>query len=104
MTLDAKHRFISPGTLGHNKFMVRTDKDGELLTAWTGSTNWTRTGLCIQVNNGLLIEDADVVRVYLDQWHALQKAQSKFPAPFVANNSKPKEVGDDIPGTVWSVV
>src|SRR5262245_9131623 len=37
----AHDRFISPGALGHNKFMVRTDNAGTPVTAWTGSTNWT---------------------------------------------------------------
>src|SRR5262249_54757442 len=104
VTVEEKHRFISPGALGHNKFLVRTDKKGNPVAVWTGSTNWAPTGLCTQVNNGLLIEDPDVARVYLDQWEALQKAQSQFPKPFVANNSKPKPVGDDVPGTVRSVV
>jgi hypothetical protein len=101
----AEHdRFISPGALGHNKFMVRTDKDGNPLTLWTGSTNWAPTGLCTQVNNGLLINDPAVAKVYLDQWHALKDAKSLFPKPFVAANSKPRPVGDDVPGTVRSVV
>src|SRR5262249_26256496 len=104
VTVEKEHRFISPGALGHNKFMVRTDEDDNPLTVWTGSTNWAPTGLCTQVNNGLLIEDPDVARVYLDQWHALKKAQSEFPPKFVAGNSQPKEVGKDVPGTVRSVV
>lgn len=104
VTVEKVHRFISPGALGHNKFMVRTDADGSPLTAWTGSTNWAPTGLCTQVNNGLLVEDPDVARVYLDQWHALKDAQSAFPKPFVAANSRPKAVGEDQPGTVRSVV
>jgi phosphatidylserine/phosphatidylglycerophosphate/cardiolipin synthase-like enzyme len=102
--VEAEHRFIAPGALGHNKFMVRTDKDGKPMTAWTGSTNWAPTGLCTQVNNGLLIEDPDVARVYLDQWHQLKEARSEFPRDFVARNSEPKPVGDDVPGTVRSVV
>lgn len=104
VTVEPDHRFISPGALGHNKFMVRTDKDGNPLTVWTGSTNWAPTGLCTQVNNGLLIEDPDVARVYLDQWHALKEAKSSFPKQFVANNSQPKPVGEEAPGTVRSVV
>jgi hypothetical protein len=84
--------------------MVRTDKDGNPLTAWTGSTNWALTGLCTQVNNGLLIDDADVARVYLNQWHELKKAKSEFPKAFVEGNSAPKPDGDDVPGTVRSVV
>jgi phosphatidylserine/phosphatidylglycerophosphate/cardiolipin synthase-like enzyme len=104
VTVEHQHRFISPGALGHNKFMVRTDEEDNPLTVWTGSTNWAPTGLCTQVNNGLLIEDPDVARVYLDQWHALKKAQSEFPPAFVAGNSKPKKVGEDVPGTVRSVI
>jgi phosphatidylserine/phosphatidylglycerophosphate/cardiolipin synthase-like enzyme len=102
--VEKENRFISPGALGHNKFLVRTDKKGNPVTAWTGSTNWAPTGLCTQVNNGLLIEDPEVAQIYLDQWHELRKAASKFPKPFVASNSKPKPVGEDTVGQVRSVV
>jgi phosphatidylserine/phosphatidylglycerophosphate/cardiolipin synthase-like enzyme len=99
-----KHRFISPGALGHNKFLVRTDKKGNPVSVWTGSTNWAPTGLCTQVNNGLLVEDPKVAEVYLEQWRALRDAESTFPKPFVASNSRPRLVGDDTPGQVRSVV
>jgi phosphatidylserine/phosphatidylglycerophosphate/cardiolipin synthase-like enzyme len=102
--VEEKNRFISPGALGHNKFLVRTDDKDVPVTAWTGSTNWAPTGLCTQVNNGLLIEDGEVAKVYLDQWHALRKAASEFPKPFVAENCKPKLVGTDSPGHVRSVI
>jgi phosphatidylserine/phosphatidylglycerophosphate/cardiolipin synthase-like enzyme len=102
--VEETHRFISPGALGHNKFMVRTDKDGNPITVWTGSLNWAPTGLCTQVNNGILIDDPDVARVYLDQWQELRKAQSGFPKDFVAGNSVPKPVGKDTPGKPRCVV
>ena len=102
--VEKKDRFISPGALGHNKFLVRTDKKGKPISVWTGSTNWAPTGLCTQVNNGILIENADVAAVYLKQWHALREAKSEFPKPFVAANSEPKLVGDDVAGSVRSVV
>jgi phosphatidylserine/phosphatidylglycerophosphate/cardiolipin synthase-like enzyme len=102
--VETNKRFISPGALGHNKFLVRTDKKGIPLIAWTGSTNWAPTGLCTQVNNGLLIEDSEVAQVYLDQWHRLRDAGSLFPKNLVAGNSKPKQVGEDTPGTVRSAV
>jgi len=102
--VEEKNRFLSPGALGHNKFLVRTDKKGNPVIAWTGSTNWAPTGLCTQVNNGLLIEDAEVAQVYLDQWHELRKAASKFPKPFVASNSKPKPIGEDSAGQVRSII
>ncbi len=103
--VEMNNRFISPGALGHNKFLVRMDKNGAPLIAWTGSTNWAPTGLCTQVNNGLLIEDTKAAQVYLDQWRRLRDAQSAFPTGLVAENSKPKPVGADKPGkarsTVW---
>jgi hypothetical protein len=55
--VEKDNRFISPGALGHNKFLVRTDKKGKPMSVWTGSTNWAPTGLCTQVNNGILIEN-----------------------------------------------
>src|SRR5207244_6640636 len=102
--VEASTRFLSPGALGHNKFLVRTDKDGKPVAAWTGSTNWTPTGLCTQVNNGLLIEDRAVAPVYLDQWHRLRNAGSTFPAALVAENSKPKLTGAETPRPVRSTV
>ncbi|HTF70443.1 MAG TPA: phospholipase D-like domain-containing protein [Edaphobacter sp.] len=92
-------RFISPGALGHNKFLVRTDKNGKAVIAWTGSTNWSSTGLCTQVNNGLLIKDKKIAKVYFDQWHLLRNAKSAFPSTLVSSNNKSKQIGDDV--TVW---
>ena len=102
--VEKENRFISPGALGHNKFLVRTDENGKPVVALTGSTNWAPTGLCTQVNNLLLIEDPEVAKVYLNQWHELRKAASQFPKPFVASNSKPKPVGEDVVGKVRSIV
>jgi phosphatidylserine/phosphatidylglycerophosphate/cardiolipin synthase-like enzyme len=102
--VETTHRFTSPGPLGHNKFMVRTNKSGDPVTAWTGSTNWAPTGLCTQVNNGLLIDNAEVAAVYLEQWRKLRKAKSAFPDSLVSSNSKPKAVGVDSPGHVRSTV
>ncbi len=92
-------RFVSPGALAHNKFLVRMDKNGKPVVAWTGSTNWTPTGLCTQLNNGLLIEDPSIAKVYLDQWKLLRKAKSAFPKELVTANSKPHAVGADV--AVW---
>ena len=69
--VDVRDRLVSTSShFAHNKFLVVSDASGPR-AVWTGSTNWAPTGLCTQVNNGLLIEDPDVARVYLDQWHAL---------------------------------
>lgn len=89
--VEADNRFISPGALGHNKFLVFADATGKAKSAWTGSTNWTPTGLCTQLNNGLLIRDADVAAAYLEQWQRLRKAGSEFPKSLVESNSQAKE-------------
>ena len=93
-------RFISPGPLGHNKFLVRMDKKGKPSIAWTGSTNWAPTGLCTQVNNGLLIEDSSIAQIYFDQWKLLRKSKSDFPPELVTSNSEPKPFGSGGPGNV----
>ena len=92
-------RFISPGALGHNKFAVFTDAKGKAKTAWTGSTNWTPTGLCTQLNNGLFVRDESIAAEYLEQWKRLRKAGSEFPDTLVAANSKPKQPRPD--ATLW---
>jgi hypothetical protein len=82
-------RMISPGALGHNKFVVITTKTGVPKFVWTGSTNWTATGLCTQVNNGLLVENKDVAGEFLAQWERLRDAGSGFPDELVDANSLP---------------
>ncbi|TGP15344.1 phospholipase D-like domain-containing protein, partial [Mesorhizobium sp. M1D.F.Ca.ET.234.01.1.1] len=60
-------RMLKSKGLGHNKFVV-VSEGGEPKMVWTGSTNWSTTGLCTQVNNGLLIEDAAVAQHYHKHW------------------------------------
>jgi phosphatidylserine/phosphatidylglycerophosphate/cardiolipin synthase-like enzyme len=97
--LDKTNRFISPGALGHNKFLVRLDKQGRPAAVWTGSTNWAPTGLCTQVNNGILINNPAVAGIYREQWDRLRKSGSGFPDALVDQNSLPKAAGEDV--TVW---
>jgi phosphatidylserine/phosphatidylglycerophosphate/cardiolipin synthase-like enzyme len=91
--VEVTDRLIAPSALGHNKFLV---VDGR--TVWTGSTNWTPTGLCTQLNNGLLIEDAAIADLYLKQWNRLRRAKSAFPPSLANQNSKPDRAGN---ATVW---
>ena len=102
--VEEHNRFISPGALGHNKFLVRTDKNRKAVAAWTGSTNWTRTGLCTQVNNGLLIANNDIADVYLKQWHRLREAKSEFPTSLVNANSVPNGLDVDAAGSARATV
>lgn len=93
--VDVHDRLLGSKGLGHNKFIVTVRKKDQLpLKAWTGSTNWAATGLCTQVNNGLLIKNRDIAQLYLDQWHRLADAKSAFPAELVAANAQsPRTVG-----------
>ena len=93
-----RDRFTSPGALGHNKFLVVTDHASKASLVWTGSTNWTPTGLCTQLNNGLVIRDRRIAAAYLEQWRALRGAKSGFTSGLVEGNSKRRELGD---ATVW---
>ncbi len=66
--VDVHDRLLGNKGLGHNKFGVVVRRSGSVpLKAWTGSTNWAPTGLCTQLNNGLLMEDSAVAQLYLDQ-------------------------------------
>jgi phosphatidylserine/phosphatidylglycerophosphate/cardiolipin synthase-like enzyme len=77
--VDIVRRKIAPARYAHNKFVVFCDKTGNAQSVWTGSTNWTRTGLCTQNNNGLEITDAKVADAYLKHWHILYDAKSTNP-------------------------
>jgi phosphatidylserine/phosphatidylglycerophosphate/cardiolipin synthase-like enzyme len=94
--VDVHDRLLGNKGLGHNKFVVVVrKKDQSPLKAWTGSTNWTPSGLCTQVNNGLLIKNPAVAQLFLDQWHRLADAGGNFPLELVSENAKsPRSVGD----------
>jgi len=89
------NRMLGSKGLGHNKFTVSSSGAGTPEAAWTGSTNWSTTGLCTQINNGLLIQDVNVARLYLDQWNRLKDAsppalpQADFPPALMASNDVP---------------
>lgn len=90
-------RLLRSKGLGHNKFVVFS-KAGRPHSVWTGSTNWATTGLCTQVNNGLLIEHSGVAKVYKKQWQRLRDASppitdpAAFPETLVTSNDAPTTV------------
>jgi hypothetical protein len=87
--VDVSDRLLGSKGLGHNKFVVVvSNNNNRAIKAWTGSTNWAPTGLCTQVNNGILIADPAIAALYLDQWHRLQDAGSDFPPELVADNAR----------------
>jgi len=70
--IDMTRRMLWSEGLGHNKFLVIAKSATEPLMVWTGSTNWATTGLCTQLNNGILIEDKKIAEVYKKQWTLLK--------------------------------
>jgi PLD-like domain len=92
----------SGNPLGHNKFMVVCNAAQEPVGVWTGSMNWTTTGLCTQVNNSIYLEDTTLARIFLDQWDRLKQAGGSFPQSLVNANSKPKHAAlGDAEVEVW---
>src|SRR4029077_17040608 len=86
-------RMLPPHVLGHNKFVVACEKNGatfDPVQVWTGSTNWSPTGLCTQVNNAILVRGKAVATEYYEQWKRLSAAKNDFPATLVTANSKMK--------------
>jgi phosphatidylserine/phosphatidylglycerophosphate/cardiolipin synthase-like enzyme len=66
-------RYLPDGrSIGHNKFMVYVDKDGQPQTVLTGSTNWTASGLCTQNNNCLIVRSPQLAERYLQYWGNLK--------------------------------
>ncbi|MHC2461539.1 phospholipase D-like domain-containing protein [Bradyrhizobium embrapense] len=91
--LTVKHRDLSNAGRSspsvHNKFVVESDAHGNAIRVLTGSTNWTTTGLCTQLNNVLIIENAVIAKRYLDQWGRLVAAGNAMPPALKASNSTP---------------
>ncbi|HXT71633.1 MAG TPA: phospholipase D-like domain-containing protein [Vicinamibacterales bacterium] len=100
--IDLHDRMISPGALGHNKFLVICDGTGTPRWVWTGSQNWTKTGLCTQANNSVLIDNPGLAAEYKKQWEALKQAADSTPASLKTSNtvSRPLVAGSTT-GTLW---
>jgi phosphatidylserine/phosphatidylglycerophosphate/cardiolipin synthase-like enzyme len=95
-------RMLAAGVLGHNKFMVICDAAQKPQAVWTGSTNWSPTGLCTQINNGILVKDAGAGRVFLDQFGRLREAGDATPKDLIAANSLVKSAKVGTTGVdVW---
>jgi len=95
-TVDLHDRMCAPRALGHNKFLVICDPDQKPRWVWTGSQNWTMTGLCTQANNSILIESPDLAADYRDHWQRLVDAGNATPDSLRTDNTKPRDhqVGD----------
>lgn len=69
---------------------------------WTGSQNWTDTGLCTQANSAVLLEDRKLAAEYRKQWVLLRDAKEKTPATLRDANTVPRSSAKDRrPVTLW---
>lgn len=66
----AKPRTATPSAIAHNKFIVLLE-DGDPVSVWTGSTNFTESGIFGQSNVGHIVRDKDIAGVYLEYWKRL---------------------------------
>jgi hypothetical protein len=90
--LDVHHRDLSHAGRSspsvHNKFVVDADTaNGSAERVLTGSTNWTTTGLCTQLNNVLILDRPVIAARYLEQWQKLVAAGDDLPPALKASNS-----------------
>jgi phosphatidylserine/phosphatidylglycerophosphate/cardiolipin synthase-like enzyme len=98
---DLKDRMTAPRALAHNKFLVICDENSSPQSVWTGSTNWTKTGLCTQANNALLVNDPVLAQFYVDQWDALASAGDVTPPDLYEANASPRTPARGGPTTLW---
>ena len=97
-------RLVKSPHFAHNKFVVFCDKRGRPENVWTGSTNWTVTGLCTQTNNGILVDDAIIAKAYKKRWDALKDAKASYPKTLSEEGSKPAVHSlNGVPIRAWNV-
>jgi phosphatidylserine/phosphatidylglycerophosphate/cardiolipin synthase-like enzyme len=85
---DLSHRGASSPSV-HNKYIVeRNVSSGIALRVLTGSTNWTTTGLCTQLNNVLVIDRPTTANRFYEQWLRLTEAGDNMPAALKQENAK----------------
>jgi phosphatidylserine/phosphatidylglycerophosphate/cardiolipin synthase-like enzyme len=92
--IDVQRRLVSSPHYAHNKFIVFVD--GATSTpkrVWTGSTNWTPSGLCTQANHAVLIDDETIARGFLEYWQRIHAAGSGYPTTFAPANGTPASSG-----------
>jgi phosphatidylserine/phosphatidylglycerophosphate/cardiolipin synthase-like enzyme len=98
---DVHDRMTAPRALAHNKFLVICDSHQMPEAVWTGSTNWTETGLCTQANNAVLIQNPALAQDYLEQWRTLVECEDASPASLFSENATPRTIRGLDGTTLW---
>jgi phosphatidylserine/phosphatidylglycerophosphate/cardiolipin synthase-like enzyme len=80
--VDIQHRMFNNNIhIGHNKFVVHVPPNAGPRSVFTGSTNWTSTGVAGQTNNALLVENDAVAGAFLDYWERMKQDALPLPDP-----------------------
>jgi hypothetical protein len=98
---DVHNRMTAPRALAHNKFLVICDSHQTPQAVWTGSTNWTMSGLCTQANNAVLVENPALANDYLEQWKTLVECGDASPPSLFTSNATAREVPGLDGVTLW---
>jgi phosphatidylserine/phosphatidylglycerophosphate/cardiolipin synthase-like enzyme len=97
-------RLVGSPHFAHTLFVIFCDADGTPRRVWTGSLNWTVTGLCTQVNNGVYLDSPDLAGAYKARWDALLAAGSAYPPALAQAGSVPARVALGASAlTAWNV-
>lgn len=93
--VDLHDRLVSGNHFAHNKFVVCCDSGGKPQRVLSGSTNWTKTGLCTQANNGIIVNDPGLAADFLNEWNLLKSAGNAYPPTLATANSTSKSFNID---------
>ena len=89
-------RILGKQGLGHNKILIVVDNRTNVpQLVLTGSTNWTASGLCTQLNNAIILRKKEVAQTYLEYWYKLKNAQNGFGDELMNFNGKQPHIVED---------
>ena len=77
--VDITDRFVASDEIGHNKFVIYSDKTGNTVYIIAGSTNWTITGVTCQNNVGIKATSAQLSQLFLGEWNLLKSDSALKP-------------------------
>jgi phosphatidylserine/phosphatidylglycerophosphate/cardiolipin synthase-like enzyme len=94
--VDVSDRILGRLGLGHNKILITVDnREDKAISVLTGSTNWSATGLCTQLNNAIVLTNPTAAKTYYDYWKVLKLAGNGFSSELIAfNGDGPKDAGN----------
>jgi len=93
--VDLHDRLVGSGHFAHNKFLVVCDSGGKPQSVLSGSTNWTKSGLCTQANNGVIVNNPEIAADFLNEWNLLKNAGNTYPDSLAKANSTAPTIAVD---------